>query len=49
MDTCPTVKIVSDNDQGFIVINESDFDAEKHVLYGDDQPARKQRKSGDSK
>lgn len=25
-DTCPTVKVKADNEQGFVVINESDFD-----------------------
>ena len=34
MDTCPVVKVVSpiskDNDQGFILINESDFDSKIH-------------------
>lgn len=33
-ETCPTVKVQSDNGQGFIVINEADFDAEAHELFG---------------
>jgi hypothetical protein len=39
----PTVQIVSpisdDNPLGFIVINESDFDADKHELFGADDEA----------
>lgn len=27
---CPTVKIKSDNEDGYVVINESDFDPSKH-------------------
>lgn len=30
---CPTVKIKADNDSGFIVINEEDFDKKNHELY----------------
>ena len=30
---CPTVKIKSDNEQGYVVINESDFDVTKHEFY----------------
>ena len=32
-DTCQTVRIVADNEQGFSVINESDFDPAVHTLY----------------
>lgn len=36
--TCPTVKVkteaTSDNPEGFIVINECDFDAELHQIFG---------------
>lgn len=32
-DTCPTVKIKADNEQGFIVINEEDFDETTQVLF----------------
>ena len=34
-DTCPTVRIAADNAQGFIVINEADFDAAVHALFVD--------------
>lgn len=37
---CKTVKI-KDNSDSFIVINESDFDKEKHVLYNSDLKAEK--------
>ena len=30
---CEIVKIVADNDSGYVVINASDYDAEKHALY----------------
>lgn len=32
-DTCPTVKIVAENEQGYVVINEDDFDEETQVLF----------------
>ena len=32
-ETCPTVRIKVDNDEGFAVINESDFDPKKHTLF----------------
>lgn len=28
--TCPTVRVTADNEHGFIVINESDFDPHEH-------------------
>ena len=31
--SCPTVKIQCDNEQGFIIINESDFDEGSHELF----------------
>jgi hypothetical protein len=37
----PAVRVKSDHpdhDQGFFVINESDFDPEKHELWEEDQP-----------
>lgn len=55
MDTCPTVKVCADNDQGFIIINEQDFDATRHVLAGDKPADRNpggkagRHKPGDSK
>lgn len=33
MDTCPTVKVKTDNEDGFMIINESDFDETKHELF----------------
>ena len=33
METCPTVKVSSANEQGFIVINESDFVEGEHELF----------------
>ena len=35
-DTCPTVRIVADNEQGFIIINETDFNPDVHALFGAD-------------
>lgn len=32
---CPTVKVKTDNEQGFIIINESDFEEDLHELYVD--------------
>lgn len=34
-DTCPTVRIAAENDQGFIIINEADFDQATHTLFVD--------------
>lgn len=33
-DSCPTVNVVADNEQGFMIINESDFNAEVHKIFG---------------
>lgn len=45
--TCATVKVAADNEQGFIVINEADFDAAVHELFGaaahDESEAPKRR------
>lgn len=47
---CPTVRIKSpvndENPAGYVVINESDFDAAKHELF-DVDPAPKPRKKAD--
>ncbi len=32
---CPTVKVTCDNEQGFYVINESDFDKNEHELFSE--------------
>jgi len=29
----PTIKIQADNEHGFMIINESDYDKEKHAIY----------------
>ena len=34
--TCPTVKIKADNEQGFIVINAADFDEAVHQTFDED-------------
>lgn len=31
--TCPTMKVKADNEQGFMVINEHDFDKTKHEKF----------------
>lgn len=38
---CPTVKIRSDNEDGYVVINESDFDDSKHTLWAPEDPEAK--------
>ena len=48
MDTCATVKVIADNEQGFAIINEADFDAKIHILWEPDAVKGK-RKTGDSK
>lgn len=49
MSSCPTVKIKHDNPAfgGYVVINESDFDKDKHELYAEpaDKPAPKPKKA----
>lgn len=32
-DSCPTTKVVSDNEQGFVLINTSDFNPDVHTEY----------------
>jgi len=32
-ETCPTVRVKADNESGFALINESDFDAQMHELF----------------
>lgn len=32
-ETCPTVKVKADNEQGFAIINESDFDEGSQELF----------------
>lgn len=34
----PTVKVKADNDQGFMMINEHDFDPEVHEKVEDEKP-----------
>ena len=40
-ETLPTVRVKADNDHGFAVINESDFDPKKHTLFDADASAKK--------
>lgn len=43
---CPVVRVKHDNEDGFVEINESDFDAEKHQLFDearDDKEPKKRR------
>jgi hypothetical protein len=42
-DTCQTVRIAADNEQGFIVINETDFDSAVHTPYTDDAKQKPKR------
>lgn len=30
---CPTVRVKGDNEQGFVIINEEDFNSEVHELF----------------
>lgn len=38
---CPTVRVKFDNEQGYYVINEADFDAAKHTLFTEPKPKPK--------
>lgn len=38
---CPTVKVKCDNEQGFMIINESDFNKNKHKLFSEDNQSSK--------
>lgn len=38
--TCPTVKVKADNEHGFMVINESDFDAKTHEAFDAEEVAK---------
>ncbi len=42
MATCPTVRIVADNEQGFTVINECDFNDKEQKLFSD-KPVKKEK------
>ena len=39
--TLPTVKVVADNEQGYMVINEADFDDKAHTLYEEPKEPKK--------
>lgn len=39
--TCPTIKVKADNEQGFMVINESDFDEKAHEAFESENDAKK--------
>ena len=34
---CETVEVEADNDEGYMVINKSDYDSSKHTLYKEDE------------
>lgn len=42
---CPTVKIKTDNEQGFTIINESDFDKKNNSLFAEKETPKKKAKS----
>jgi len=43
-EVCPTVKVDNPDEKGgFMIINESDFDKEKHTVFGEKKPARKRK------
>jgi hypothetical protein len=44
-DTCPTVKVTAQNSKGFRIINEADFDPEKHELFAGEVAQVKQPKT----
>ena len=46
MDTCETVKIKFDNEQGFIIINKSDLKKE-HSLFEKQKPGPKPKKKAE--
>jgi len=43
---CPTVKVKCENDQGFMIINESDFDKESHEIFNEEDAAPKEGSKG---
>lgn len=49
MSSCPTTRIKADNEQGFIIINESDFDPKKHALFEEPLPDGKPAKAAKPK
>lgn len=42
---CPVVQVVHDNPEGFVEINESDFNPELHQLYDANKPDQKEQKT----
>ena len=38
-----TIKIKSDNEQGFIIINACDFDEKTQIIYGTKEPVKTRR------
>lgn len=45
-DSCPTVNVIADNEQGFMIINLSDFDESIHKVFGEvDQAPTKAAKA----
>lgn len=43
--TCETMKIKADNEQGYVVINEDDFDASKHERFEGSRVEKKAAKT----
>lgn len=48
MDTCKTVRIVAKNDDGFMDINESDFDEKVHKVFKPKAPTAAQKKAAEA-
>lgn len=44
---CETVKVVADNDQGFIIINKSDL-TDEHKVYAPEKKAKKAKPKGEA-
>ena len=45
VDTCPVVKVVADNEDGYTEINQSDFNEKDHKLYVDAKKAAPKKKA----
>lgn len=49
MSSCPVVKIKFNNEQGFCLLNESDFDETKHDLFTEPPENESSLTTGDAK
>ena len=45
METCPVVKVKSENDEGYMLINESDYDKDVHTIFDDGENKPKSKKA----